>query len=120
MPNKIFPYNRNLKALARKLRNNPTKAEAILWNSIRKKSLGVEFHRQVPVHSYILDFYCHEIGLAIEVDGNIHDTQFLEDAQRQGELESLGIRFLRFKNEEVFEKLDWVLKEIGREISELK
>lgn len=63
-----------------------TPTEVLIWENIRKKALGVEFHRQVPMLNYIVDFYCHEIGLVLEVDGKIHDFNVLEDGQRQGDL----------------------------------
>lgn len=77
MSNKIIPYKPELKFFARQLRKNSTLSEVLLWNKIRKRALGVQFHRQVPMLDYIVDFYCHEIGLAIEVDGKIHEHQFL-------------------------------------------
>lgn len=112
MRNKIIPYRSDLKLRARELRKNPTKAEALLWDNIRKKSLGVEFHRQVPILDYIPDFYCHEIGLAIELDGSSHKSKFWEDAKRQGRIESYGVHFLRFSNEEVFWDIEDVIETI--------
>ncbi|MAO09219.1 MAG: DNA methylase [Alteromonas sp.] len=112
MANKIIPYRSDLKELARRLRSEMTPAEKTLWKVIRKKALNVEFHRQVPLLDYIVDFYCHEIGLAIEVDGNIHNTSFLEDAKRQGRLELYGIRFYRVQNEEVLYHLEKVLNDL--------
>jgi len=112
LANRIIPYRKDLKLLARELRKKQTPAEQVLWQRIRKKQLGVEFHRQVPILGYIVDFYCHEIGLAIEVDGIIHETQFLEDAKRQGRLEEQGVKFLRYTNREIFEDLERVLKGI--------
>ena len=109
MANKIIPYNKHLKPIARELRNNMTPAERIIWENIRKKSLGMEFHRQVPILNYIVDFYCHEIGLVIEIDGNIHDYNFLEDAERQGKMEAHGLHFLRFSNDEILNNMDVVL-----------
>lgn len=97
-----------------------TPAEVLIWESIRKKALGVEFHRQVPMLNYIVDFYCHEIGLVLEIDGEIHDFNVLEDGQRQGDLEEHGVRFLRFSNEEVFDDKKTVLNEIKRFIDENK
>ena len=119
MANKIIPYNKNLKIRARELRKNMTPAEDLVWQHIRKKSLGVEFHRQVPLLNYIVDFYCHEIGLAIEIDGKIHKYNFLEDAKRQGEIEKHGVSFLRFTNEEVFSKITSVKQRILNYIEEL-
>lgn len=99
MRNTIIPYNPNLKDLARELRKNSTPAEIVFWKMVKGKALGVEFYRQVPMLNYIVDFYCHEIGLTVELDGSIHDNAFFEDAKRQGELEQQGVTFLRFSNE---------------------
>ena len=71
--NKIIYYNPNLKEKARLLHKNSTLSEIILWKNIKNKSLGYEFHRQVPLDNFIVDFYCHELNLAIEIDGNTHD-----------------------------------------------
>ena len=118
MRNKIIPYRDDLKQRARALRKNPTEAEAFLWDKIRRKSLGVEFHRQVPILDYIVDFYCHEIGLVIELDGSSHDSKFWEDARRQGRIEEYGVQFLRFSNDEVFSDLQLVLQQIQKFIDE--
>ncbi|PKP39782.1 MAG: DNA methylase [Bacteroidetes bacterium HGW-Bacteroidetes-13] len=112
MANRIIPYRKDLKLLAQELRKNQTPAEQSLWERIRKKQLGAEFHRQVPILDYIVDFYCHEIGLAIEVDGLIHETQFLEDAKRQGKMEEQGVKFLRYTNQEIYEDLESILEGI--------
>ena len=67
---KIYPYNPKLKLLARKLRNNSTYAEVLLWNQLKNKKLnGYDFHRQKPIDNYILDFFCYDLMLGIEVDG---------------------------------------------------
>ncbi|MDT0294749.1 endonuclease domain-containing protein [Mesonia ostreae] len=118
MANKIIPYNRKLKIRARELRKNMTPAEILVWKNIRKKSLGVEFHRQVPMLNYIVDFYCHEIGLVLEIDGKIHEDNFLEDAKRQGEIEKYGVSFLRFTNAQVFTDFDAIKMEIRNYINE--
>lgn len=118
MPNKIIPYRNDLKEKARKLRRNPTRTEKILWTKIRKKALGVEFHRQVPILDYIVDFYCHELFLAIEVDGPIHDLQADKDRRRQERLEAQGVRILRFSNEEIFTALTSVLNSIKNFVEE--
>ena len=86
---------------------------------VKGKALGVEFHRQVPMLNYIVDFYCHEIGLAIELYGTIHDDSFLEDAKRQGELEQQGVVFLRFSNEEVLHYSNHVLNILSAKILDL-
>ncbi|QQY80909.1 endonuclease domain-containing protein [Tamlana sp. s12] len=120
MRNKIIPYNPELKDLARQLRKNSTLPEVILWQKIKKRAFGVQFHRQVPMLKYIVDFYCHEIGLVIEIDGSSHDHSFLYDAKRQGDLEAYGIRFLRFSNSEVKNNLFSVLLTIQETVDELK
>jgi very-short-patch-repair endonuclease len=99
VPNKLHPYNPELKLLARKLRKNMTLGEILLWQEIRDKKLVYQFHRQVPLYKYIVDFFCHELQLAIEIDGSSHDHPevSVNDLTRQEELESYGIQFLRFE-----------------------
>ena len=81
MKRKIIPYNSNIKELAKNLRNNSTKAEIILWQKLKRKQMyGYDFHRQKPIDNYILDFYCYELNLVIEVDGYSHE--FLEVYQK--------------------------------------
>ncbi len=113
--NPIIPYNPKLKEIARQLRKNPTYAEKILWQAIRRKQLGCEFHRQVPINEFIVDFYCHELKLAIEVDGISHEFPDVQvhDAKRQTILEKLGVRFLRFSDDEVLEIVEKVLHRIS-------
>lgn len=121
MRNKIIPYNPKLKEFARQLRKNSTLPEVLLWQNIKQRAFGVQFHRQVPMLNYIADFYCHEIGLAIEIDGKSHDHSFLYDAKRQGELEAYGVKFLRFSNDEVKNNMFSVLlviEEMVRELTE--
>lgn len=101
---KIIPYNPNLKELARQLRKNMTFGEALLWNELKDNKLfGFDFDRQRCVDSYIVDFYCKELLLAIEVDGLSHDNAeaFEKDTIRQQRLESLGVCFVRFSEQEV-------------------
>ncbi|MGK0412019.1 MAG: very-short-patch-repair endonuclease, partial [Polaribacter sp.] len=76
-------------------------------------------HRQVPMLNYIADFYCHEIGLAIEIDGSSHDHSFLYDAKRQGALEAQGVKFLRFSNNEVLKNMFSVLLVLEEKVKEL-
>ncbi len=122
MPNKIIPYNPALKLLARKLRNNSTLSEVLLWQRLKNKATGVEFHRQVPIDNYIVDFYCHELMLAIEIDGNSHDLDavFENDMKRQVRLESLGVRFIRFNDIEVKKDIANVLRGLEDKIGDLK
>ena len=91
-----------------------TYAEVLLWEKIRRKSLGYQFHRQVPMLKYIVDFYCHELLLAIEVDGGVHDhpETSINDLNRQKELEFYGVQFLRFENKEIKQDIDSTLNTI--------
>jgi very-short-patch-repair endonuclease len=122
MKNKVLPYNPKLKELARKLRKQGVLSEVLLWKKIKQKSLSVEFHRQVPIDNYIVDFYCHELMLAIEVDGNSHNFEEVEqnDLVRQAKLESLGVTFVRFKDIEVKQSMNEVIRILQVKIEELK
>ncbi len=120
--NKIIPYNPNLKKLARKLRKEMTLSEVLLWQEIRRKRLGVEFHRQVPIDNYIVDFYCHEIFLAIEIDGSSHvfDEVQVNDVKRQERLESLGVRFIRFDDLDVKRNMQEVVRQLVLKVGQLR
>ena len=119
-PNKIIPYNPKLKSLARELRKNSTLAEVLLWMNIKGKCYGHEFHRQVPIGDYIVDFYCHELQLAIEIDGNTHDYNFEMDDIRQKNLEKMGITFIRFNDRDVKSCMTDVLRGLEFVISEIE
>ncbi|WP_035082157.1 endonuclease domain-containing protein [Aphanizomenon flos-aquae] len=104
-----------LKPLARQMRTEPTLAEKQLWQRLKNKQLlGFKFRRQQVIDRFIVDFYCHEVKLVIEVDGEIHNYTQVEDAIREEFLESLGLRVVRFKNEDVLLRIEGVLEEIGR------
>lgn len=116
---KIIPYNPKLKQLARDLRNNSTKSEVILWIHLKGKQIkGYDFHRQKPIGNYIVDFFCNELMLAIEIDGGSHYGNEEKDQRRQQEIEKLGIHFLRFEDSEIFYSLDKVIKLIEKWIDE--
>jgi len=119
MPNKIIPYKPELREYARYLRKNSTLSEILLWQKNKNRAYGVQFHRQVPMLDYIVDFYCHEIGLAIEVDGNSHDHKYFYDAKRQGKLEKEGVTFIRFLDIEVKQNMFSVLLSLETRIEEL-
>jgi very-short-patch-repair endonuclease len=118
--NSIIPYNPKLKSLARQLRNNSTLSEVLLWKNIKGKSYGYEFHRQVPVFDFIVDFYCHELNLAVEIDGNTHDYNYDHDEQRQKTLENLGIKFIRFSDYDVKRNMNDVLRALEFTIREIE
>ena len=97
---------------AKSLRKNMTGAEKMLWEKLRNKQLGVRFKPQHPIGRFIVDFYCHQTKLVVEMDGEIHDDQKEYDMGRTGEMEEYGIRVIRFRNHEVFEDLEGVVERI--------
>ncbi len=119
MYKKIIPYNTKLKEHAKYLRKNSTLSEILLWKKIKNKQIrSFDFDRQKPIDNYIVDFFCAELMLAIEIDGSTHFEQEKYDNYRQKRLESLGVNFLRFgdiqikknANSAVLEILDWIEK----------
>lgn len=103
----------------RYFRKNMPKAEVLLWIQLKsKRMLGQRFLRQYSVGSYVVDFYCPKLKLAIEVDGPTHftDENREYDPHRQAEIETLGIEFLRFINPEVYSNMDGVLRMIRETI----
>jgi very-short-patch-repair endonuclease len=118
--NTILQYNPKLKSLARKLRQNSTLAEILLWKNIKGRALGYEFHRQVPIDEFIIDFYCHELRLAIEVDGYTHDYNFINDKSRQNRIESFGIKVIRFTDADIKKFINDVIRSLLIVISEIE
>ena len=116
MRNKIIPYNPKLKDYARQLRKNSTLSEVLLWKNIKNRAFGVQFHRQVPMLDYIVDFYCHELMLAIEIDGTSHDYRYFEDTKRQNKLENHGVEFIRFSDIDVKKNMFSVLLVIEEKV----
>lgn len=107
-PNEMFQSKGNNFVNAKSSRETPTTAEAILWEYLRnRKFLGLKFRRQCPIGNYIVDFFCYELKLAIEVDGKYHltDEQIQDDIARTKDLNSLGITVYRFNNDETFDPL---------------
>jgi very-short-patch-repair endonuclease len=104
-----------LKPIRKKLRKNLTPAEATLWKFLQRSQLeGRKFRRQHSVGNYVLDFYCPEEKLCIELDGAGHftDAGVEQDNARTAYLNSLGIKVIRFENKLVFKRLEAVLEEI--------
>lgn len=115
MKRPIIPYNPKLKDLARRLRNNSTKSETILWQYLKgKQILGFDFHRHKPIDQFIVDFYCSELFLAIELDGYSHEHFEIDkkDKRKKKRLNGLGVYLIRFWDEEIFNDLDNVLRVI--------
>lgn len=94
------------------LRKKPTPAEDMLWQKLRSGQLSLRFKRQYSVMNYVVDFYCPKIKLAVELDGPVHETSKKYDSYRTEYLNSLGIKEIRFRNEQVENDIGLVLKEI--------
>jgi len=100
-----------------------TEAEEILWEKLKnRKIFKARFRRQHPISIFIVDFYCHELKLVIEIDGGIHLNKEVaeHDEGREYDIEKFGIKILRFTNKQIFNNLDLVLNEILRTVSELE
>jgi|SRR6185369_17868031 len=115
MPHFADPYPSYAIDLARQLRKRSTAAEQKLWDALRgRKCDDLKFRRQHRIQNYIVDFYCHELLLVVEVEGSIHDIQDQReyDAVRFDTFQSLGLQVLRVRNERVLEQIDEVVEEI--------
>lgn len=99
---------------ASKFRRQQTFAEEILWNYLRTKPFGFKFRRQHPFSVYILDFFCYQLKLAIEVDGSVHEVEEEKenDQIRQKQLEKENLCFLRFSNNEIIQEPEKVIQKI--------
>jgi len=104
---------------AKELRREMTPAGKLLWQEVRAKKLGVRFRRQQIIQGFIVDFYCHKAALVIEVDGDVHDLQQDEDARREKDLREMGLRIVRFRNDEVVRELSTVVGKV-KEMIEIK
>ncbi len=115
MPNLI----NNSRALPyrRALRNTQTEAETIFWNQIRaKRFFGLKFKRQYSIDRYVVDFFCHSKNIAIEIDGGQHAENIEYDNARTKFLNALGIKVLRFWNNDIINNLDGVLEKLRHEL----
>jgi very-short-patch-repair endonuclease len=113
MRRKIIPYNPELKELAKKFRNESTLGEVLLWNALKTKQMrGYDFQRQKPLLRFIADFYCNELNLIIEVDGQYHhhEEQYGLDLIREAELKKYNLNIYRFTEIEVRKEMDNVLR----------
>jgi len=109
---------RYVKELARGLRESMTETENRLWERIRLKQLGnYRFRAQHPIYRYILDFYCHEKKLAIEIDGGVHDTRKDYDNYRDAFLAGMNIKTVRFTSDEVMQEIDSVVCKIKEHLN---
>ena len=108
--------------MARELRSQQTHAETILWEYLKTKPSGYKFRRQHPLGIFILDFYCHEIKLCIEVDGEYHyqSDQIVYDQERTNLITASGLKLIRFDNSRVLNNIEAVVSEIKETIINLK
>jgi len=104
--------SRNIQA-ARLLRKSETPAEALLWKYLRDRHMiQLKFRRQFPIKGFVLDFYCPEKKLGVEIDGGIHEKQKEYDVERQDIIEDMGIKILRFTNNDIMKDIEAVLRKI--------
>ena len=109
--------------LAGNLRRNMTNAEKLLWEYLRNRKIdGFRFRRQHPIGEFVPDFFCYELMLVIELDGEIHNskTQSERDDERTKKLNKLGIKVIRFSNKEVENKITQVISQIRKNIQDVK
>jgi len=102
---------------AKELRKEQTPAEVLLWSKLRNRQFeGLKFRRQHPVGQFIVDFYCHEKTLVIEVDGGIHNEEDVKerDENREFELKNFGLKIIRITNEEIEQDIDGILEKLKK------
>lgn len=111
-----------MREVARQLRKEMPLSEVLLWQQLRNRKLGVQFHRQVPMEVFVVDFYCHELMLAIEVDGCSHENpqQAASDDERQRRLKAYGVEFIRIDDVDVKQNLDGVVRYIAGKVDKMK
>ena len=115
--------NPKLLEFAKNMRTNSTDAEHLMWQVLRaRRFMDLKFRRQHVIEPYIVDFYCHEIGLVIELDGGQHGTDdaIEYDAERAKFLEVLGLTVVRYWNHDVLGRVDVVLEDLWQRCAELK
>jgi very-short-patch-repair endonuclease len=98
---------------ARIVRKNMTISEKLLWEKLKGKQInGLRFRRQHPIEFFIADFYCHEIRLVVEIDGEVHNENQEYDDGRSAEMEKFDIKIIRFNNDEVENDIEKIISEI--------
>ena len=118
----FISYNKNLTQKARENRKNPTVAEKKMWYKVlrNKEFESYKFIRQKPLDNFIVDFYCSELLLAVEIDGDSHVEQIDYDILRTEKLNSYGIEVIRYANLEVINNLEGVYDDLKRRIKKMK
>ena len=120
--NMFYGASRLIFQKAEELRKNMTHAEEIMWGMLKGNQFEVKFRRQHPISFYIADFYCHELKLVIEIDGSIHslDEVKINDVIRENDLKELGLKILRFANNDVLYNRDLIMEKMHEIIRDLK
>jgi very-short-patch-repair endonuclease len=110
------------KEFRKKLRRESSISEKIFWRAVRGKKLNCKFRRQFGIGKYIADFYCHELKLAVEIDGATHETaeELKNDSEKEKYLDGLGIKTKRYKNVDVKNNLDGVIEDLIDVIKSLR
>lgn len=118
--NKFIAYDQRLTTFARANRQEPTPAENLIWQKVlRNRQLcGHKFLRQKPIGPYVVDFYCAELQLVVEIDGDSHAEQQDYDAQRTTFLESHGLRVLRYANRDILNNLPGVYAHLQQQLEQ--
>ncbi len=116
-----IPYNRKLVEVARENRKNPTQAEKKIWLKVLKSKQfeNYKFLRQKPLDNFIADFYCAELMLAIEIDGDSHATQKEYDILRSEKLEAYGIKIIRYTNNDIISNIEGVFRDLKERIKKI-
>lgn len=116
----VLPYNKHLTALARENRSNPTKAESKIWQEVlrMRQFADFKFLRQKPIGGYIVDFYCSELRLVIEIDGDSHAETIEYDEVRTKLLNSLGLHVIRYTNDDVLHNIEGVYEVLVKTIQD--
>ncbi len=115
-----LPHNPALKEKAKELRKAGNLAEVLFWNAVKNKQfLKLDFDRQKIIGNYIVDFYCKDIGVVVEIDGITHDEKVEYDERRENYLRSLGLKIYHFLDEDIKKNLDDVLEFLKNEINTL-
>ncbi len=114
----IIPYDKKLTVAARELRNNQTPAEKSIWQFLKRDATQYRFLRQKPIDHFIVDFYCSQLLLAIEIDGSYHEEKIDYDQQRSDKLATYGIKVIRYTNQQVLTDFDNTKKDLMNRLAE--
>ena len=121
MHDKYILYDTRLKTRARELRKNQTQAENYIWQKVlrNKQFFWYKFTRQKMLWYFIADFYCSELKIVIEIDGDTHfsDEAILYDKERTIELNKLWLQVIRYTNKEVIENIEWVYENLKNRLN---